>query len=986
MRLSTLTIAIFIPIIFILNDLSAQNIYPDCWDGCMYLMLKPESQEINSTKKDVALKDFPLLNKIKDDYGIFAVEKINHFSPDKNMRRIFRVMFTKSEKIDILINQLLKNPDVKYAEKAPIIESLSVNDADYLASADYRWHLDVINAEAAWEVPRQINTVKIAVVDKAMDMDHPDLVAQWDTLYDICDDDYDTNPPSTVEDDHPSWSHGTHTSGLAGASTNNGVGIASVGYDVRLMGIKITNNEQKIVGGVTAPSGSMISAYEGVTWAADNGADIISMSWGSKRHSVIKQEIMNYAALTKKCLLVAGAGNSGKYEKYYPAALDNVIAVAGTDGDDKLSAAGMPPLFVSSGSNYGEWIDVCAPGFGMTGSNDNTKVYSTSFNDSYMMIGGTSMATPIVASLAALVKSINPDLSSEAIENIIKSTCVDIADLQISSDRENGVGAGRIDAAAAANAAYESIEQIIPSFSADMISIIEGESVNFTNQSSGNDIVSVKWTFPGAITEESTDENPQNVIYSTTGSYDVTLQVITSTDTLSLTKEDYIYVRTYLSNWQQQSSGFPTSHRAIKNIVPIDENIAWAHAFDAAHGGILNEFTRTQNGGDSWEPGVVSGTEIPSYLRISNIYPINYDKAFVCMHTTQADPVAPYGGIYVTEDGGITWTQQQNTIFGSEDSYPVFIHFFDENTGLCVGNPVDDEYEIYTTTDAGATWTQVPEADIPSAQAAEDAIPAMYDAYEDNVWFSTSKGRVYRSNDKGLTWSVSSTGLSMIEKITFADENTGIVQHIARNMLDTYVVTFENKITTDGGQSWSSFTPGDGIRKDHIDFVPGNPNMLFTVGTDGEEFETSGSAYSTDLGETWTNIDEGVYYSCVKMLNDSVGYAGGLNSSVTYGGIFKWIPEPEEEPSPTNIEITDNNLYSIYPNPASEYFNIEINNIENEVIIELFDLTGKQIINKTLTGKGTFSETFNLSNYPAGVYLLKLTIDNQILNEKIILR
>lgn len=974
-------VTIFTILLFVSSYLFSQNIYPDCWDGCMYIMLNSKTQEIPSKGKEVNINDFDVLKVQKEKYGIYAIEKINYFSSDVNMRNIFKVHFTKAAKIDELIELLSKTPTIKYAEKAPIIQSLSINDADYLASENYRWHLDVINAEAAWGVPRQINTVKIAVIDKAMDMDHPDLVAQWDTLYDICDNDFDTNPPSTVDDDHPSWSHGTHTSGLAGATTNNGVGIASVGYDVRLMGIKITNNEERTVGSLNAPSGSMISAYEAVVWAADNGADIISMSWGSKRHSVIKQEIMNYAAVTKNCLLVAGAGNDGENVKFYPAALNNVIAVAGTDGDDKLSAAGMPPLFVSSGSNFGDWVDVCAPGFGKSNSNDQVKVYSTSFNDSYMMIGGTSMATPIVASLAALIKSINPELSAEAIENIIKSTCDDNSAIQIDNDRKNGVGAGRINAEAAANAAYASINQIIPSFSANRITIIEGQTIDFTNLSSGNDIVSYKWTFEGANTNFSIETNPSGITYTMPGTYDVTLKAITSTDTFTLLKQDYINVRTGNSMWQQQASAFEVSYRSIYNIAIANENIAWAVAFDPAHEGLTNEFTRTNNGGDNWVSGKIEGNNIPTYLKISNIFPINFTKAYACMHTNLTSNQTFCGGVYVTNNGGDTWTLQDTTMFTNAESYPVFVHFYNDNNGVCVGNPIDNEFEIYVTADGGTNWTKVNNGNIPDAQAAENVTIGKYDYYQNIVWFATDKGRIYKSIDKGNTWTVVQTGLSFITKMTFANENIGIAQKIARNMLDTYIVTYENKITTDGGDTWTSFTPGNGIRKGEIDFVPGNSNMLISVGTDGEEFETVGSSYSEDLGLTWEAIDQGVYYSTVTMYNDNVGFAGGLNSNAQYGGMFKWDADSNNVGS--IFDLNNSNCH-IYPNPALQSINVEIFDIQSFVQIKMFSISGKQVYNSERIISGNYKEKIDIEKFSNGVYLLSIIKDNEQMFRKFI--
>jgi subtilisin family serine protease len=965
--------------------LQSQNVYSDSWDGTMYVMFKTSMPDIPSNGKNVNISDLKILSEIQSEFGIVAVEKINYFSTSDDMKRIYRIYFTEVAKIDWLIKELLLNEDVKYAERSPIIECFSnVNDADYLAFAKNRWHLDKINAEQAWLVPRQTNTIKIAVVDKAMDMDHPDLVAQWDVLYDIFAGDNNTNPPASVANNHASWSHGTHVAGLAGATTNNGIGIASIAYNVRLMGIKITNDVEMNIGGVTAPSGSMISAYEGVTWAAENGADIINMSWGGRYYSQIKQEIMNYAAITKGCFLAAGAGNIGTSDKYYPAALNNVVAVAATNGDDKLNTQGMPPVYVSAGSNFGDWIDVCAPGFGMTNSSDQNTVYSTSYDNSYMVIGGTSMATPIVSGLAALIKSINPQLSAYSIINIIKATCVDISNLQIDNDRKNGVGSGRIDAAAAANMAYQTLTQIIPDFIANKVYIEAGESINFTNLSCGNNITSYSWTFQGASNPSSNAQNPQNIVYPTSGIYNVTLQISNGTTNETITKNEFIVVRDANSKWIEQASGFSTTHRSIKDIAIVNEQIAWASAFDGVNEFLLTEFTRTNNAGYSWHSGAVQGSNIPNTYRISNISPVSFDKAFVAMHSLLTTPVANQsGGIFVTIDGGTTWTRQETALFNDSKSVPTAVHFFDELNGWCMGNPISNVYEMYTTTDAGTTWTKVPNANIPAASGGEKPIIGQYDSYGDYLWFGTNKGRVYKSINKGLNWTVVQTSLSKISTITFANENIGIVQNIAYNMLYTNIVTFQNLITVNGGQTWTTFTPGNGIRKTAIDFVPGNPNILISVGTDGTANETQGSAISTDKGLTWTAIDNGVIYSSLKMYNDEVGFAGGLNRSPISGGVYKWNPNDNPTLIP-DFSQNDKNRFSVFPNPTSSKIQL-IGYCQENATINILDLTGKHVYKQAIEKVGFIDETINLQFLPKGMYILSISMQNEINYEKIII-
>jgi len=294
--------------------------------------------------------------------------------------------------------------------------------------------------------------------------------------------------------------------------------------------------------------------------------------------------------------------------------------------------------------------------------------------------------------------------------------------LQIDAGRENGVGSGRINAEAAALAAYATIGNIVPDFTASFSTVMVGESIDFTDLSAGDDIVSWSWSFPGAETTTSTLQNPQGIVYNSAGVYNVGLEISDGVQSKTVEKTSYIYVLAGSSNWIKQVSGFGTPHRGVKSIAIVDENVAWGFAFDVACGEIFNEFTRTNNGGASWETGFVSGADIYANYDIANIFPLSYNKAWACLHTTATDELGPYGGIFVTEDGGITWTKQSTAEFNSPESYPVAVHFFNNNEGWCLGNQVDDEFEMYTTADAGINWERVPVAQIPDAIGAENPL------------------------------------------------------------------------------------------------------------------------------------------------------------------------------------------------------------------------------------------------------------------------
>jgi len=181
------------------------------------------------------------------------------------------------------------------------------------------------------------------------------------------------------------------------------------------------------------------NGYEGIIWAADNGADVINMSWGSYGHSQAGQNIINHA-VSQGAVLVAAAGNDNITSTLYPAGYNNVISVAATDiNDNKYSNA-------YGGSNYGPWIDVSAPG---------VSIKSTVISGGYANWTGTSMASPMVAGLCGLVLSVNPGLSPAQVESCIKTSTDPI------SSYSGNLGTGRINAHKAVQCAGQGSPDLI---------------------------------------------------------------------------------------------------------------------------------------------------------------------------------------------------------------------------------------------------------------------------------------------------------------------------------------------------------------------------------------------------------------------------------------------------------------------------------------------------------------------------------------------
>jgi thermitase len=278
-------------------------------------------------------------------------------------------------------------------------ELVEFAEPDYVAVAYYvpndpgyanQWALPKIQAPEAWDLTRGSSTIRIAILDTGIDQDHEDLKDKI-----VANKNFTTS--RTVDD---RYGHGTHCAGIAAAITDNGKGVAGVGFNTSLMNVKVLGDNG---------SGQYSWIANGIIWAADNGAHVISMSLGGSSSSTTLKDAVSYA-YNKGVVLVAAAGNDNTDSPTYPAYYEECIAVAATDQNDAKA----------SFSNYGSWVDIAAPG---------VSIYSTLPNHpnrigtrNYGSLSGTSMATPHVAGVAALIKARYPNMSNAEIAQKIIST------------------------------------------------------------------------------------------------------------------------------------------------------------------------------------------------------------------------------------------------------------------------------------------------------------------------------------------------------------------------------------------------------------------------------------------------------------------------------------------------------------------------------------------------------------------------------------
>lgn len=294
-------------------------------------------------------------------------------------------------------------------------------------SIGVQYALQKISAFAAWDISRGDTNTIVGITDTGIDPNHPDLssniVRNWADPINGIDDDNDGYTDNFIgwdtgnNDNDPTSDgtfHGQHVTGLSSAVVDNQVGIAGTGFDCRFIHVKIANS-----------SGALSGAYEGLVYAAEHGCKIVNCSWGGSQYSELNAEIVRYVNVNLNCLVVCGSGNNNNSLPFYPAAYENAFSVGATTATDTKADF----------SNFGYSHDLFAPG---------EFVISTWANNGYLVSGGTSMASPIVAGAAGVLWSAFPEYNSRQIAEKLKITADTIDQVSGNEVYANQLGAGRL--------------------------------------------------------------------------------------------------------------------------------------------------------------------------------------------------------------------------------------------------------------------------------------------------------------------------------------------------------------------------------------------------------------------------------------------------------------------------------------------------------------------------------------------------------------
>jgi subtilisin family serine protease len=453
---------------------------------------------IVKVKQDRAFSS-PSLKALNEKHQVYSLEKVFPNAEGTILDNIYLLHVPIGSDILYIVQEYTSCPGVVYAEPNGIGFPDSIpNDANF----SKQWGLHNtgqmilnnisgtpdadIDAPEAWDMQIGSPDVVIAIVDSGIAYPHPDLAANiWNNTDEIPGNGIDDDLNGYI-DDIRGWDfyyndsnvtdghgHGTFCAGVAGAVTNNGIGIAGASWNCKIMPVRIAN---------ASWYSSLAYGVKGIRYAVDNGADVCSMSCHFSNSSTLKN-VINYA-YGKGVFLCAAAGNVNNSIKHFPAAYENVTAVAATNQDDKrCSPDDWGP---GNGSNYGDWVDIAAPGnliystepsYHYLGEGYINPYTGKNWSQNYDIDWGTSYATPMVASAAALLLSKDSSLTPAQVKGLL---CGNV-DPYNSTEY---IGTGRLNAQKALDALQSSLE----------IKIKGGLGVNAVITNNGTtDVTNIPW-------------------------------------------------------------------------------------------------------------------------------------------------------------------------------------------------------------------------------------------------------------------------------------------------------------------------------------------------------------------------------------------------------------------------------------------------------------------------------------------------------------
>jgi photosystem II stability/assembly factor-like uncharacterized protein len=875
---------------------------PEVVKGELIIKFKPDI----AVQEGLAGTDDVRTNQALAAAGVSALRKVFPVLSERmrpRLDRFFTAVLDGDREEFEAARRLSTDPSIEYAEPR-FTRSLDFVPNDPSYASPQSGYFNRFQAAQAWDVVRsdsnasgiipRADRVVIATVDGGTMWTHQDLQGNlWiNTLEDVNGNGLFDNSPSPggdldgidqdgngYVDDVVGWNftnnnpdprgnggtpnsadHGTQTASNFGAATHNALGMAGSAFNPQLMPVCAAS----------ATGDNLIAyGYEGIVYAAENGADVINCSWGGTGYSQFEQDVIT-AVTDLGSLVVAAAGNGGPDNvgdrndllQHYPSGYRGVLAV-GAINQLSDTKAGF--------SNYGVTVPVYAPGVSILGCLDQTG------GSSYGSSSGTSFSSPLTAGLAGLVKTLHPSWTPHQIRMQIRTTAdsIDAANPSYSGL----MGHGRVNFRRAVTESHPGLDMV--AYSAVTT---RGENYVFLAGDTVRAVLTLSNVlFASAsdlnVTASSSDasvtvlQNPSPVANVASGET-IELSPIVLSVNSSLTISKNVFIKVSLSsnggadkdavgfamtvypalpNWSLQTA-VPTAAN-LYSVKVVSASVIWA-------GGTGGTVVRTTDGGENWVD--VSSSSIQG--DVYNITALDGTTAFV---TTT--PSSTY--IYRTTDGGTSWQQ----VFAQTGGFIDAIQMFDATNGLAVGDPVGGKWTVLKTTDGGASWYRIASEPV---QAGTEAgwNNSMCWIGSTHGWFGTNNSRIYRTTDGGATWSSASTTAANSYSVSFADVTNGLAGFSAATI---------NR-STNGGAGWFTAAPPSSSGAIYVAAAPNSTYFWHVDGSNNMRKSTQGGASGSWTTQYLPPVSGGINHL---MFADTVdGWAVTGSGEILKSGTYSAAP------------------------------------------------------------------------------------------------
>ena len=945
---------------FLILGFTASNLYGQTNYFDDQLIIK-----FHKTSQDVNLKSNQIFSSIINEYKIHIKspiwtknrtqrlynkkKSINNVDYNKLFAPLENTFYAsfESEINPLKLAEILTNlPEVDYAEPRYIYKTSYKITDDPINNSFVSAH----NFPEGWKIEQGSSDIIIGIVDSGVNYNHEDLKnKQWLNVDEIPDNGIDDDENGYV-DDYLGWDfwesggfnsvpitsdndpfdknsgHGTHVAGIATAEANNGVGLIGAGYNSRYMAIKVGGAADNPNTPLVDESSLVGFGYEGILYAFENDAQIINCSWGGDDISSFGEEVLRIVT-EGGSLVISAAGNDNSSDPGYPSANENVLSVGAIE----------PSGVKASYSNYGETVDVFAVGTSRSSFGALTNEYAT--------LTGTSMSSPVVAGLAALLKAQNPSWSLERIKFQITSTAESIDDIN-SGFEPSSFGNGSINA-------FKALEQAVPILKIDSLVTInkEGEELDLNEEG----FIKLFIKNLGAFAE-SVSITPR--VSNTNFNFEVDKINIGSINTDEI-KEieipislDENFSETLFTNliieYLEETSGFTDEniieYRDFQFKTLQGNNIAMSFSPNGAIG--FYDFSNS-SGGVGFIPNIKDG--------LANTRNILFE-----------------GGIILQSNGYLANTLRTNLNNASKDFNPVNTFKFSKSNNHSIGTTKFSPYENTKLSDLNIKLT----THSFSNTELENVIILNYEIFNTSSTLSFSDVYLGLFND----WDIG--------------ENSNEISDNSSNYLT------EEKILYVYGNHFS-----DSIYVSTLSL--NNPSSILAIdnGFDGPFSRTQFSLYDGFTNSEKSNsLTAGTQFGILNSVDISTVVASGPfyiapNTSISIAFVYAYGNTLNELVNGINaarnldiLEISDINtnpdlylpdkftVFQNYPNPFNPSTNIRFNlSSSSDVSLIIYNSLGRKIlkiIDENLsTGIHTYS--VNMSQYSSGIYFAQL-ITNEI--------